>query len=144
MRWKRKFYGLPRLRWWLTWESATSSLVGSNLNPEEGTDMNDKKPTVKDSSVSMDPAIPGTKPLEVEELGLELAAPVVEVAAPAPAADPICSYEDLGKAVAQALVSGGNLVEGKVSILPAADGIVEVLLHLPNLKPATQGVFRLV
>lgn len=108
--------------------------------------MNGKKSTVKDSSVSMDPAIPGTKPLEVEELDLELAAPVVEVAAPAPApaADPICSYEDLGKAVAQALVSGGNLVEGKVSILPAADGVVEVLLHLPNLKPATQGVFRLV
>lgn len=96
----------------------------------------------KDSSVSMEPAIPGTQPLEVEGLGLELSAPVVEVAAAD--ADPICSYENLGKAVAQALVRGGNLIEGKVSILPAADGTVAVMLHLPNLKPATQGVFRLV
>lgn len=96
----------------------------------------------KDSSVSMDPVIPGVQPLEVEDLSPELSERVAS-SNNDPCARPNTD-QLLIAAIRDSIYREGRMVEGRISILPVDHSNVEVLLHLPNVKPVTKGVFRLV
>lgn len=99
----------------------------------------------KDNSVSMDPATPGNKPLEVEDLNLELAAPVAAAAKVDDAANNKAPADQLLiTAIRDSMVRNGEVIVSRVSILSMNDNEVEVMLHLPNMKPTSKGVFRLV
>ncbi len=141
----RRFTSLAALKWWLTWESATSSLVAATnpfkQTPMEGNEMSKNK--IFRSGVTDEPEVEG---LEIETAVAEEASVIVDTPTQAEqkASDPVCSYEDLGKAIFDALVHGGKVDSRKVRIDVLNERQVRVVEQPDGGKAFCRGVFQLV
>jgi len=88
-----------------------------------------------DNSCETDPHVPGTEVAEDLQPAVEVAAEAVSL----PRQD-----QQIMDAIRNAMVLEGKLQEGRIFLNSHGESHVEVMKHIPNQKPASYGVYKLV